>query len=80
VAQRFGTDEHTAWESAQNKTGDRWRKAFDDLLAVQPTTRDGAVALIDWFLHTERGGCMDQADAIALIESLRGFLSSAAAA
>jgi hypothetical protein len=61
---------------AEGEAANQWREAFDDLLAVRPTTQQGAVALIDQFLSSELDGCMDQADAVALIENLRGYLQA----
>jgi hypothetical protein len=41
---------------------------------IQPTTRQGALQLIDQFLCSESAGCMDHEDAVALIENLRAYL------
>jgi hypothetical protein len=46
------------------------------MLATQPTTRQRAVALIDCFIESEQD--MADEDYLALLESLRTYLQSAA--
>jgi hypothetical protein len=46
------------------------------MLVTQPTTREGALALIDCFLETERE--MIGKDCLAVLQRLSGFLRRAA--
>jgi hypothetical protein len=74
--QGFTSREHDGWEEAQAGASDKWSTAFDDMLATQPTTRQRAVALIDCFIESEQD--MADEDYLALLESLRAYLQSAA--
>jgi hypothetical protein len=58
------------------RVGGGWEVAFRDMLVTQPTTREGALALIDCFLETERE--MIGKDCLALLTRLSGFLRQAA--
>ena len=42
--------EHNKWERQHNEVAGAWRDALCDLVATVPTTRQGAIALIDAFL------------------------------
>jgi len=68
---------HEQWEGLQNKIGSEWGAAFWDMLMTTPTTRQGAVALIDAFLMSE-GEAMNRELCFELLARLRGFLQSAA--
>jgi hypothetical protein len=63
------------WHKVQEAAGSEWDKAFEDMLATQPTTRSGAGALIDCFLQSERE-LLDE-NSLALVERLRTILAAA---
>ena len=69
--------EHDQWERQHNEIAGAWRDALCDLVATVPTTRQGAIALIDAFLmcqeaDTGRTQCSE------LLVRLKAFLQSAA--
>jgi hypothetical protein len=72
----WGTPEYHTWHSEESRIGGEWEVAFRDMLVTQPTTREGALALIDCFLETERE--MIGKDCLALLKRLSGFLRQGA--
>jgi hypothetical protein len=68
----WGTPEYNVWHDEEVRVGGAWEKAFQDMLITQPMTRQGALALIDCFLETERD--MIGKDCLSLLKRLRGFL------
>ena len=67
--------EHDQWERQHNEVAGAWRDALCDLVATVPTTRQGAIALIDAFLlyqevDTDRGHYSE------LLARLRAFLQT----
>ena len=69
--------EHVKWELQHNEVARAWRDAWCDLLAAQPTTREGAIALIDAFLLYQ-GADVDGGKYSELLARLKAFLRSAA--
>ena len=72
----WGTPEYNTWHNEESRVGGEWEVAFRDMLVTQPTTREGALALIDCFLETKRE--MIGKDCLALLKRLSGFLRQAA--
>ena len=68
------TPEHDAWEEQQQETYDAWSEAFEEMVATQPTSRLGAVALIDCFLESERDNLDRVNGGLVLVNRLRTFL------
>jgi hypothetical protein len=72
----LGASDYAAWHEQEERVAREFEEAFQAMLATQPTTRLGALALIDIFLETESAtldnGCL------ALMERLRGFLRTTA--
>jgi hypothetical protein len=71
----WGTPQYNTWHNEEARVGGEWERAFQDMLGIQPTTREGARALIDCFLETERE--MIGSDCLALLKRLRAFLQAA---
>jgi hypothetical protein len=71
----WGTPEYNTWHNEESRVGGEWEKAFQNMLGTQPTTREGALALIDCFLETERE--MIGNDCLALLKHLRAYLGVA---
>jgi len=69
--------EHDEWERQHNKVAGAWRDALCDLLATVPTTRQGAIALIDAFLLYPEAD-MHRTQCSELLARLKAFLQSAA--
>jgi hypothetical protein len=69
--------EHDKWELQHNEVARAWRDAWCDLLATPPTTRQGAIALIDAFLLYQ-GAEVDRRQYSELLARLKAFLQSAA--
>jgi len=70
-------NEHNKWERQHDEVAGAWRDAWRDLVATQPTTRQGAIALIDAFL-LYHGADMDRTSYSELLARLKAFLQSAA--
>ena len=68
--------EQDKWERQHDEVTDAWRDALCDLLATSPTTRRGAIALIDAFLLCQ--GKVDRREYSQLLAQLKAFLESAA--
>ena len=68
---------HDEWERQHKKIAGAWRDALCDLLATVPTTRQGAIALIDAFLLYQEAD-MDRTQCSELLARLKAFLQSAA--
>lgn len=71
----WGTPEYNSWHDEESRIGGEWENAFQAMLGTQPTTREGALALIDCFLETEHE--MIGKDCLTLLQCLRGFLRRA---
>jgi hypothetical protein len=69
--------EHDEWERQHNEVAGAWREALCDLVATVPTTRQGAVALIDAFLLCQEAD-VDRTQYLGLLARLKAFLQSAA--
>ena len=69
--------EHDQWARQHNEIAGAWRNALYDLLATMPTTRQGAIALIDVFLLYQEAD-MDRTQCSELLARLKAFLQSAA--
>ena len=67
--------EHNQWQQQHNEVTDAWRDAWCDVLATVPTTRQGAIALIDAFLLYQ-GADTDRADYVELLARLKVFLQT----
>ena len=72
----LGASDYGAWHEHEEKVACEFEEAFQAMLATQPTTRLGALALIDVFLETESATLDDEC--LALMERLRGFLRTTA--
>jgi hypothetical protein len=69
--------EHDNWERQHNEVAATWRDAWCDLLATPPTTRRGAIALIDAFLSYQ-GAEADRRQYSELLARLKAFMQSTA--
>jgi hypothetical protein len=69
--------EHDKWERQHNEVAGAWRDALCDLVATVPTTRQGAIALIDAFSLCQEAD-MDRTQCAELLARLKAFLQSAA--
>src|SRR5215470_16766419 len=69
--------EHNKWERQYDEAAGAWRDALCDLVATVPTTRQGAIALIDAFLLCQEAD-MDRIQCSELLARLKAFLQSAA--
>jgi hypothetical protein len=69
--------EHNKWERQHNEVAAACRDALCDLLATAPTTRQGAIALIDAFLLCQEAD-MDGTQCSELLARLKAFLQRAA--
>jgi hypothetical protein len=67
--------EHDQWERQHNEVAGAWREALCDLVATVPTTRQGAIALIDAFLLCQEADVDRQCS--ELLARLKAFLQSA---
>jgi hypothetical protein len=72
----FGTLAYRRWDKTHEAVARRWGAAFDRVLAARPKTREGAAALIDCFLQSERE--RKDEGAVTLLENLRAYLQTAA--
>jgi hypothetical protein len=68
----LGASDYGAWHNQEEQVAREFEEAFQAMLATQPTTRLGALALIDVFLETESAALYNEC--LALMERLRGFL------
>jgi hypothetical protein len=68
---------HDKWELQHNEVARAWRDAWRDLLSTPPTTRQGAIALIDAFLLYQ-GAEVDRRQYSELLARLKAFLQGAA--
>ena len=68
--------EHDKWERQHDEVAGAWRDAWCELLATSPTTRQGAIALIDAFMFCQ--GEVDRREYSQLLARLKAFLQSAA--
>jgi hypothetical protein len=68
--------EHDKWQLQHNEVARAWRDAWSDLLATPPTTRQGAIALIEAFLLYQ-GAEVDRREYSELLARLKAFLQSA---
>jgi hypothetical protein len=66
--------EHDKWQRQHDEVTADWRDAWRDALATVPTTRQGAISLIDAFLlqDTDRG---HYAELLALLKAFLQTLS-----
>jgi hypothetical protein len=69
--------EHDNWERQHNEVAAAWHDTLCDLVATVPTTRQGAIALIDAFLPCQEAD-MDRTQCSELLARLKAFLQSAA--
>jgi hypothetical protein len=69
--------EHNKWERQHDEVAGAWRDALCDLVATVPTTRQGAIALIDAFLLCQEAD-MDRTQCSGLLARLKEFLQSTA--
>jgi len=69
--------EHDQWERQHNQVAGAWRDALCDLVATVPTTRQGAIALIDVFLLCQEAD-MDRTQCSESLARLKAFLQSVA--
>jgi hypothetical protein len=69
--------EHNKWERQHNEVAAAWRDALCDLVATVPTTRQGAIALINAFLLCQEAD-MDRTQCSELLARLKAFLQRAA--
>ena len=69
--------EHDKWERQHNEVAGASRDAWCDLLATPPTTRQGAIALIDVFILYQ-GAEVDRRLYSELLARLKAFLQGAA--
>jgi hypothetical protein len=69
--------EHDKWEQQHNEMTGAWRDAWRDVLATVPTTRQGAIALIDAFLMCQQAD-MDRTQYTELLARLKAFLQTSA--
>ena len=67
--------EHDKWELQHNEVARAWRDAWCDLPATPPTTRQGAIALIDAFLLYYEADT-DRSHYSELLARLRTFLQT----
>ena len=65
--------EHDKWQRQHNEDASAWRDAWCDAVATVPTTRQGAIALIDAFLLCQEADT-DRGQYIELSARLREFL------
>jgi hypothetical protein len=67
--------EHDKWQQQHDEVAADWRDAWCDVLATVPTTRQGAIALIDSFLLYQ-GDDTDRGHYVELLERLKAFLQT----
>jgi hypothetical protein len=72
---RYICTEHDEWERQHNEVAGAWRDALCDLITTVPTTRQGAIALIDAFLLYQEAD-MDRTQYSELLARLKAFLQS----
>jgi len=65
--------EHDEWQRQHNEVTDDWRVAWCDVLATVPTTRRGAIELIDAFLLYQEADT-DRSQYLRVLAQLRAFL------
>ena len=71
-----GTPEYSEWEEHEGIVQETWSEAFNDMIATRPTTRAGALAMIDCFLLSERDDIDERS--LALLGRLHAYLQTAA--
>lgn len=76
-----GTPEYRAWEEWQGEVLDACYATKNEMVMTRPTTRQGAAALIDAFLESERGYIEDYYGepgnvCVKLLENLRAYLAA----
>jgi hypothetical protein len=69
--------EHDQWERQHNEVAGALGEALCDLVATVPTTRQGAIAVIDAFLLCQEAD-MDRTQCSELLARLKAFLQSTA--
>jgi hypothetical protein len=69
--------EHDKWQLQHNEVARAWHDAWCDLLATPPTTRQGAIALIETFLLYQEAD-VDRKEYSELLARLKAFLQNAA--
>ena len=67
--------EHDKWQRQHNEVAGAWRDAWRDVLATVPTTRLGAIVLIDAFLSYQEANA-DRSHYLELLARLRTFLQT----
>jgi hypothetical protein len=67
--------EHDKWQRQHNEVTAYWSVAWRDMLATVPTTRQGAIALIDAFLLFQEADT-DRGHYLELLARLRAFLQT----
>ena len=67
--------EHDKWQGQHDEVASDWRDAWCDVLATVPTTRQGAIALIDAFLLYYEAD-PDRSHYSELLARLRTFLQT----
>jgi hypothetical protein len=65
--------EHDQWQQQHDEVTAGWRDAWRDALATVPTTRQGAIALIDAFLMHQGA---DTGHCVELLARLKVFLQT----
>ncbi len=74
----FRSAGYAAWTKWSDAAGRAYNEAFDELLAIKPTTRAGAVALIEYCLSEGARFTNDADDPLALLETLAKALPALA--
>jgi hypothetical protein len=67
--------EHDKWQRQHDAVTADWRDVWYDVLATVPTTRQGAIALIDAFL-LDQGPDTDRCHYVELLARLKAFLQT----
>jgi hypothetical protein len=67
--------EHDKWQRQHDEVTADWRDAWRDLLATVPTTRQGAIALID-ACQLDQGVDTDRCHYVELLARLKEFLQT----
>src|SRR5262249_9643069 len=69
--------QHHQWERQHEELAGAWRDAWSDLVATVPTTRQGAIALLDAFLLCQEAD-INRTQCSELLARLKAFLQNAA--
>jgi hypothetical protein len=70
--------EHDKWQRQHDEVAVNWNDAWCDVLATVPTTRQGAIALIDAFLMqgADTDHYADTGHCVELLARLKAFLQT----